>query len=247
MGIVLGRKTTNWLTREHREGLPPVMQQWLAAFDRYSGQTAAHWLHLEDKLGIAKHGRVIPKDVQGIFAVPGTGFEVKVYASGARGGHGRRGNFKRVFAICPLCHKEVEAGHTRQHAYAHRAKGAGKRGAGPTVPPHIKRVQHALWVHFGKDATAYHYGERVYIITMHNPDIDITSKPGADHYIVKHRKGYFPPVAVLRTPAAVVKQVKEWMAKLAPSAGGTPGKRRAQPRDPGASKLAATLKGLLRK
>ena len=83
MGIILGRKTTNWLTPDLRGGLPLVMQQWLEAFDQRGGQTAPRWMHIENKLGITKRGRTIPKDVQGIFPVPGTSFEVKVYASGA--------------------------------------------------------------------------------------------------------------------------------------------------------------------
>jgi hypothetical protein len=104
------------------------LQAWVRELDYWGyGRQRAPYVHIEERLGIARK-RTIPKTVQGRYALPGTDYQFNVYASGAGPRHRgvkRYGPFgtKRVYAICPDCGKEVEAGHVSQHAFKHVPKG----------------------------------------------------------------------------------------------------------------------------
>jgi hypothetical protein len=123
----------NYLSRPMYETLSPRMQEWVRELDywgyRRAGEATGPHRHIEERLNIASShkGRVIPKDLRGRFTLPGTDYQFQVYASGAaprRRGVKRRGpvGLKRVYAICPECGKEVEAGHVSQHAFKHAKK-----------------------------------------------------------------------------------------------------------------------------
>lgn len=123
--------STNWLSGEKFARLSSKLQAWLRELDDRDYDAEGKWKkHIEARLNIASShkGRVIPKDLRGRFALPGTDYQFQVYASGTapRKRKVRRyGPFgmKRVYAICPECGKEVEAGHVRQHAFKHVPKG----------------------------------------------------------------------------------------------------------------------------
>jgi hypothetical protein len=118
---------SKWLNSEEFGRLSGGMRAWIRELDTRAHTPEGVYYqrpHIEERLGIGRK-RTIPKHVAGRYALPGTDYQFQVYASGTaptRARHRRKpgvGGMKRVFAICPDCGKEVEAGHVRQHGLAH--------------------------------------------------------------------------------------------------------------------------------
>jgi hypothetical protein len=121
--------STNWLRHEMFEKLSPQLQEWVRELDYWGyGRRNNPHVYIEERLGIGRK-RTIPKATEGRYTLPGTDFQFHVYASGTRPSRSARRRSlgitgrKRVFAICPECGKEVEAGHVSQHAFKHVPKG----------------------------------------------------------------------------------------------------------------------------
>lgn len=120
-------KHSKWLNSEEFGRLPGNMRAWIREIDTHGHTPEGQYFmkpYIEERLGIGRK-RTIPKATAGRFVLPGTDYQFQVYASGTRPSRVARRRklgitgMKRVYAICPECGKEVEAGHVRQHGLAH--------------------------------------------------------------------------------------------------------------------------------
>ena len=69
-----------------------------------------------DALGVNVKGNKIPKQAKGVAEVEGVNFVLHEHT-----GHksGRKSSMHRLFAICPVCGKDIPAGRMHQHAVVH--------------------------------------------------------------------------------------------------------------------------------